>query len=486
MKKILLNSCVAFLAMSAFFTATAEPFTVGGITYNLLADGSGVEVTEGEYAGDIVIPPTVKYGSITYKVTAIGKRAFQSNEEAVSVKLPNTILEIGDYAFNASDIQSIDLGEGVEKIKEGAFSVMRELKTLSEIPASCIKIEGGAFMMNDALAAINVSPENQAYKSVDGVVYSKAGTKLVAYPTGKGEEYTIAEGTDTIGSNVFNTNQSLKRINFPSTLKVVEISAFTYCTAMETNDLPEGLEKVYANAFSNCRKMASKIPSTITYLGNMAFNNCWKITEATVSDQLTNFGNQSFASANSMTKLTIMPHPATITAIPDFAFQSCVSLAELIIPEGYTEIGAYAFSGSKNIKKLDLPSSLTAVNTAAFNNVNPDTIIIRATTPPTYLNNTYHLFGTECFDTVKVFVPDESIDAYRQAWIWEFFKNYLPLSGLTSGVDDVFTKSETVSKTYYNIQGIEVPAPESHDGKLYIIRTKYADGSVKTSKLVNR
>ncbi|MDE5683420.1 MAG: leucine-rich repeat domain-containing protein [Muribaculaceae bacterium] len=486
MKKTLLNSCMAIIAMSTFLTAKAEPFTVDGITYNLLTDGSGVEVTEGEYSGEIVIPATVKYGNITYKVTAIGKRAFQNNEDVISVKLPNTILEIGDYAFNASDIQSIDLGQSVEIIEEGAFSVMRNLKTISEIPASCVKMDGGIFTMNDALTAINVSPDNKVYKSVDGVVYTKSGTRLVAYPTGKGNEYTIAEGTDTIGANVFNTNQSLKRINFPSSLKVVDIAAFTYCTAMETNDLPEGLEKVYANAFSNCRKMASKVPSTITFLGNMAFNNCYKITEATINDRITNFGSQTFASANSMTKLTFMPNPVSITAIPDFAFQSCGSLSELIIPEGYTEIGSYAFSGSKNIKKIDLPSSMTSINTAAFNYVNPDTIIIRAAVPPTYLNQTYHLFGTDCFETVKVFVPEESISAYEEAWIWKFFKNYLPISNLTSGIADTEFSAEVVAKTYYNIQGIEVPAPESHDGKFYIIKTTYSDGSVKTAKTINR
>lgn len=43
-----------------------------------------------------------------------------------------------DGAFNASDIISINLGTGIEKIGENAFGFSREIEQISELPA-CLK-----------------------------------------------------------------------------------------------------------------------------------------------------------------------------------------------------------------------------------------------------------------------------------------------------------------------------------------------------------
>lgn len=484
MKKNLLKVFVTAAAFIPAFCISAEVITVDGINYNLLEDGSGVEVTEGSYTGEITIPAIIKNGSVSYRVVAVGKNAFQTSE-VTKVTLPNTVREIKNLAFNASDVVEVNLGTGVEKILDGAFSVCRDLEKISEIPASCTYIDGGVFMMNDKLKAINVSADNPAYKSVDGVMFTKAGTKLVNYPNGHGTEYVIPEGTDSIDTNVFSTNQDIAKVTFPSTLKYVGLGAFTYCTAMETNELPDGLETVCANAFSNCRKMATKVPASIKYIGSMAFNNCFKITEATIADDVTLFGRQSFNNASSLTKVTFEENPKYVTEIDDFVFQSCSKLSEVIIPEGYTKIGGYAFSGCKAVNRVELPSTLTEVSVAAFANVNPEIIICRAIVPPTYTNESYHLFGTTCFKTVPVYVPDESIEAYKAAWIWKFFENYKPLSELNNGVDSVDSEfAEVVSTTYYDFQGIEVAEPAA--GKAYIVKSIYSDGTVKTKKAVIR
>lgn len=487
MKKNLLKVCVlSAMTFGSVATSWADVFTVDGINYNLLEDGSGVEVAQGSYTGDIVIPAVVKNGSITYKVVAVGKRAFQ-DAEVTSVQLPNTVRVIRDMAFNASSLESIDMGTGIEEILDGAFSVCRSLKSVSEIPATCYNFDtNGVFMMNDLLTAINVSPDNPCYKSVDGVVFTKSGRTILAYPNGKGTEYDIPEGVDTIGHNFLNTNQDMTRISFPSTLKVVGRSAFTYCTQMETNNLPDGVYQIYTNAFSNCRKMKTSVPASITYLAMTAFNNCYCVTDATISNKLTMWGSQTFASNNAMTKLTIMPDPETITEIPQFAFQNSPKITEIVVPEGYTKIGASAFSNCKGLKLVDLPSTLTTVEVTAFSNVNPDKIIVRATTPPEYTNERYYLFGVDCLESTPVYVPDESIEAYKAAWIWKFFKNYQPLS--TLGVDDIMAddEAEAVTKVYYNLQGVQVAEPESCDGKVYIVKTVYNDGSIKATKVLNR
>lgn len=482
MKKFLLSALAAGLTLGA----GAEVFTVDGINYSLMADGSGAQVAEGDYTGQITIPATVKNGGVTYKVVGVAKYAFQGSE-ATAVTLPGTVYSIGDLAFNASDIVTLNIGDGVETIGDGAFSVMRELKNFSGIPATCVQMKG-AFMMNDSLKAINVSEDNPVFKSVDGVVFTKSGKTLVAYPNGHGLKYEIPEGVDSIEADCFNTNTALEYIKFPSTLKYVGLGAFTYCRSMETNDLPEGLLSIGANGFSNCRLMSTEMPTTITYLGNMAFNNCWKLKSAYIRNDLELWGGQTFyttnASNTALTSLTIEPNPKYVTEVPSYAFQSCSKLTEVIVPEGYTKIGGYAFSACTGVKYVDLPSTLTTIDVAAFSNVDADSIVCRATTPPEYTNQMYYLFSNKRLDTVPVYVPDESVDAYKEAWMWSFFKNIQPMSKL-SGVKDVNVAEKAVAaRVYFNLQGMQVAEPQQ--GSLYIVKTVYDDGSVDTAKVLQK
>ncbi|MBL1488787.1 hypothetical protein ELC62_30545, partial [Klebsiella pneumoniae] len=52
------------------------------------------------YSGDVVIPETVTYGGVTYKVTGIKSSAFNACENLTSVTIPNTVTEIADNAFS--------------------------------------------------------------------------------------------------------------------------------------------------------------------------------------------------------------------------------------------------------------------------------------------------------------------------------------------------------------------------------------------------
>lgn len=57
---------------------------------------------------------------------------------------------------------------------------------------------------------INVDADNQSYKSVDGVLFSKNGKSILAYPGGRYGEYDIPTGTEIIGQDAFPDAKSLK------------------------------------------------------------------------------------------------------------------------------------------------------------------------------------------------------------------------------------------------------------------------------------
>ena len=100
--------------------AKAYDFEVDGIYYNFTLSPSGVEVTyfidyrhddfdgEGDYYGDIVIPPTVTFEGKTYNVIRIGSQAFR--EASIrSVVIPASIYSIGNWAFYDCFLEKIEV-----------------------------------------------------------------------------------------------------------------------------------------------------------------------------------------------------------------------------------------------------------------------------------------------------------------------------------------------------------------------------------------
>ena len=92
-----------------------------------------------------------------------------------------------------------------------------------------------------------------------------------------------------------------------------------------------------------------------------------------------------------------------MTVIEEFAFYECRSLTSITLPEGMTSIGYEAFAWCSHL------ASITS----------------HAATPPTILDA--HVFdGVD--NSIPVYVPTESVEAYKVAEYWSEFTNILPLT----------------------------------------------------------
>ncbi len=146
-----------------------------------------------------------------------------------------------------------------------------------------------------ALQRYEVAEGNPAYKAIDGVLFSKDGTVLVAYPPARpGDTYAVPAGTKQIGMNAFAetspvkhvilpeglelidmnafaSHDSLESVVFPNTLTRIDEGAFTWCTQLKSVDLPSSLEDIgfYAFAWSGLEGELH-IPEGVTYIGSMA------------------------------------------------------------------------------------------------------------------------------------------------------------------------------------------------------------------------
>ena len=121
-----------------------------------------------------------------------------------------------------------------------------------------------------------------------------------------------------------------------------------------------------------------------------------------------------------------MTIPNNVTEIGYYAFQSCSSLASVTIGNGVTTIGSAAFYDCKNVKQ----------------------IISEAVTPP---NCALYAFDGINTNECKLFVPQNSIDAYKRAYgWWDFFL----IEGTTTGIiNNIYNKIDNVD--VYTIDGIK-------------------------------
>ncbi len=75
---------------------------LNGINYRLNDWTKTAEVAEksGGYKGNIIIPETVVFNDVTYRVTSIGERAFFRCDLLNFITIPNSVMSIGKRAFS--------------------------------------------------------------------------------------------------------------------------------------------------------------------------------------------------------------------------------------------------------------------------------------------------------------------------------------------------------------------------------------------------
>jgi hypothetical protein len=252
--------------LSVRIPASVTRIESGAFSYNRLSSVAIPEqvthIGKGAFGNNrltgIVIPPgvyTIGDGAfanncltravISPGVCVIGEGAFDYNRLA-EITIPDSVTIIKKSAFAHNLLTGIDIPESVTGIESRAF--WKNHLTAAFIPKSLTAIGGGLFADNPALKAIVTDPENPSYASVDGVLFSKDKTTLVAYPAGKGKEYAIPEGVTTIVRFACAYNQ-MEQVLIPGSVTVIGNSAFSK-NRLTSVTIPPGVKKIGFYAFA--------------------------------------------------------------------------------------------------------------------------------------------------------------------------------------------------------------------------------------------
>ena len=193
---------------------------------------------------ELVMYPLGKSGDeyiINSNLEKIKYMSFFRNINLKSIKIPNNIKSMessifeessivnayidcdcdltGSFTFcRCSKLKTVKFGKEISTLKEGIFSGCTNLESIEFNTEKDIKmVQARVFEKCKNLKNITVNEDNQKYKTVDGVLYSKDGSKLVIYPVGKAdEEYTLSNDVHEIYSFVF-AYSKVKTINYQGT-----------------------------------------------------------------------------------------------------------------------------------------------------------------------------------------------------------------------------------------------------------------------------
>lgn len=255
-------------------------------------------------SGNITIPDTVTYDSITYTVTSLGEDVFYNCSGITSITLPNTIVALGDGCFaGCSQLSQISIPGTVTSINGRAFLSCSSLTSIT-IPETITSIGERAFGNCSGLTQITIPPSvtyigTLAFQSCTGLtsftlpnsvidmgdrafwgctnitepIYNS--TLFAYYPAGYDSIYTIPEGIKTIVGWAFNNNTQITNIEFPQSLQNIGYRAFYGCTNLSSINLPDSVTTLGTSAFDGCGNARSiTIGKMMTTLGQDAFWGC--------------------------------------------------------------------------------------------------------------------------------------------------------------------------------------------------------------------
>ena len=262
------------------------------------------------------------YFAFPEKITQIGQSAFSGSSISGALVIPDDVKYIWNNAFYGTNISSLVLAPGVEVIGHSVFSNCSSLSGTLSLPEVLRYIGSDAFrscgfsgnlVLPNSLEYIGSSAFDDAGIFCGGLRIPDKITKLYSATFGFNNghlsftgtldlnnvtylesscfrncgftgELVIPEGTTTIPEFFIQTYVGgygkLSTIVFPTTLKVVEKSAFIRSKRLSgTLSFAEGLVSIGANAFDECSDIqVLHFPSTLQTIQTEAFKNCYGIS----------------------------------------------------------------------------------------------------------------------------------------------------------------------------------------------------------------
>ena len=229
----------------------------------------------------------------------------------------------------------------------------------------------------------------------------------------------------------FNSCSYLTLVNIGNGIKIVNTYAFYNCPNVTTINLLDGVTTLDFASLVTTAISSITIPDSVTSIGYEVFPNSvaeFKGKFAT-DDKLALIVNDrliAFASASGVTTYII---PDGVTSIGEWVFSNCDSLTEVTIPNSVTSIGEWVFSNCDSLTSIVIPEGVTEIGRWAFGDcMRLASVYCEAIIPPVAVlpeSESWQAFHNAIMGDEKIYVPMESVDAYKSADGWSEYADHI-------------------------------------------------------------
>ena len=182
-----------------------------------------------------------------------------------------------DYDFSGIDELILESAKAIDILKTHANRrTLPDTITITDNSYIPISLMASCLRGLD-VKTINITEKNKYYCSVDGVVFTKDNTVLIAYPSLRKGHYDIPEGTLSVYPYSFSSS-AIESVNFPDSLDNIGDNAFSYCEKLKHIGFNKTIEDFSRygsdNIFTRCGIEVLDIPGNIKVLGETMFYSC--------------------------------------------------------------------------------------------------------------------------------------------------------------------------------------------------------------------
>ena len=413
--------------------------------------------------------------TIPSSVTSIGLGAFQSCWVLTSVTIPKNVTNIGDYAFEGTAISTvISLIENPFDISENVFSKNTKMNATLYVPKGTVnryKSTPGwkEFLYIEEYTDTNTQNESSDtnLNTFDGIIYTvknDSGLEVIGLEAGntradipsnvtvEGKTYQVT----SIGAHAFDGRSDIDYLSIPGSVKSIGEYAFVNCGSNMTVNIadPEAwCQMELGNEHSSPLSSAKKV---------LVFDK--ETDKIDIPYGVKSIGSFTFYQCRCISSLSI---PSTVRSIGSSSFEDCTNLTSLTLSEGLQSIGGSSFEGCTGLQTLIIPSTVVSISVNAFRNCKGvKDVYCHAETVPDTDSNAFDATPTE---KSTLYVPANSVEAYRTTWPWSDFKEIV---ALTTSVEPI--KFENGIYEIHSLGGDKLQNPSKG---INII--KNSDGTIK-------
>ena len=287
--------------------------------------------------------------------------AFTGCTALKSINIPDSVTCIGAYAFErCSSLSAIDIPDSVTVIEECVFSDCTSLNRIT-LPNNLTRISDHMFANCTSLSSITL-PEGVT--SIDSCAFrdcsSLSSITIPAGVTSIGD--SAFEGCDNLRSMIFRGN------NLPSIgTDAIPSSVTIYCHKGSEVDewaTNSGYTCVYLEDHTHIPVIDPAVPATHVTTGCTEGSHCEICGEVLVAQQI--------IPVVEVKKLVL---PAKLEVIEAEAFAGG-TFACVVLPDGCKAIRAGAFRDCAQLRFIEIPTSVTSIDSSAFDGCGKGLIIV--------------------------------------------------------------------------------------------------------------